>query len=139
MNPSQKSSDSIDEAFENRPDGHVLNLRVGGLVEVRSIEEILGTLDGDARLEALPFMPEMQKFCGHRFTVSRAGQQGVRRDRVQGPGTHEQCGAPRRLALRWSGSRGMPGEMLDVWKEAWLRRVKVPPGTDVRPGASSLS
>ena len=37
-------------------------LRTGDLVEVRSLDEVLATLDDRARLEALPFMPEMLKF-----------------------------------------------------------------------------
>ena len=39
---------------------HTLNLRVGELVEVRSEDEILATLDVDGELEGLPFMPEMR-------------------------------------------------------------------------------
>jgi hypothetical protein len=46
-----------------------LGLRVGELVEVRSQEEILATLDERGELDALPFMPEMLRFCGQRFTV----------------------------------------------------------------------
>ena len=137
MNPSQKSSDSIDEAFENRPDGRVLNLRVGELVEVRSIEEILGTLDGDARLEALPFMPEMQKFCGHRFTVSKRANKAC--DRIEFKGLRRMNNAVHLEGSRCDGAAhgGCQARCLIYWKEAWLRRVKVPPGTDVRPGASS--
>ena len=41
----------------------------GELVEVRSREEILGTLDADGRLENLPFMPEMLPYCGRQFRV----------------------------------------------------------------------
>jgi hypothetical protein len=46
-----------------------LGLRVGELVEVRSEEEILATLDDNAELDSLPFMPEMLEYCGARFTV----------------------------------------------------------------------
>src|ERR671937_3229694 len=45
-------------------------LRVGQVVEVRPAEEILATLDDDAATDALPFMPEMLRFAGRRFTVS---------------------------------------------------------------------
>ena len=48
-----------------------MELRVGELVEVRSAEEILPTLDGRGAYEALPFMPEMLRFCGRRFRVYR--------------------------------------------------------------------
>ena len=43
----------------------------GDVVEVRSAQEILRTLDTDASTEAMPFMPEMLQFVGQRFAVSR--------------------------------------------------------------------
>ena len=47
-------------AMPESADGlRALNLRAGEWVEVRSREEIVATLDEDARLEDLPFMPEM--------------------------------------------------------------------------------
>lgn len=44
----------------------------GAVVEVRSWPEIAATLDQNGMLEGLPFMPEMLRFCGRRFTVSRS-------------------------------------------------------------------
>ena len=41
-----------------------LNLRAGEIVEIRSKEEILATLDEKGRLDGLPFMPEMLEYCG---------------------------------------------------------------------------
>jgi len=46
-------------------------LRRGDLVEVKSPEEILQTLDNEGTLDRLPFMPEMIEFCGRRFQVSK--------------------------------------------------------------------
>jgi hypothetical protein len=40
-------------------------------VRVRSLREILSTLDKDGNLEGLPFMPEMARYCGKRFTISK--------------------------------------------------------------------
>ena len=48
-----------------------LYLRCGETVEVRSADEILRTLDDRGRLDALPFMPEMLRFCGRRFRVRK--------------------------------------------------------------------
>ena len=50
-------------------DKRARRLRVGEWVEVRSKEEILKTLDGRARLDGMPFMPEMFAFCGKKFQV----------------------------------------------------------------------
>ena len=46
-------------------------LRPGDLVEVKSPTEILSTLDGDGAVENMPFMPEMLRHTGRRYTVSR--------------------------------------------------------------------
>ncbi len=46
-------------------------LRPGDVVEVRSANEILATLDEDGSLDAVPFMPEMLRHVGKRFTVTR--------------------------------------------------------------------
>ena len=40
------------------------------MVEVRAPAEILATLDGEASVDAMPFMPEMLQYAGKRFTVS---------------------------------------------------------------------
>jgi hypothetical protein len=47
-------------------------LHVGDLVEVRSKEEILQTLDGNGQIEGMPFMPEMFAFCGRKFRVYKS-------------------------------------------------------------------
>ena len=44
-------------------------LCAGEWVEVLSKEEILRTLDQNGRLEDLPFMPQMFRYCGQRFQV----------------------------------------------------------------------
>jgi hypothetical protein len=41
------------------------------MVEVRSAGEILATLDADGKLDGMPFMPEMARYCGRRFRVLR--------------------------------------------------------------------
>ena len=46
-------------------------LRPGDLVEVRSAAEILATLDSDAAVDRMPFMPEMARHAGRRYTVTR--------------------------------------------------------------------
>ena len=46
-----------------------LNLKAGEWIEVRSREEVLATLDQRARLDNLPFMPEMLDYCGKQLRV----------------------------------------------------------------------
>ena len=73
-------------------------LRVGDLVEVRSADEIMATLDERGELENLPFMPEMLKFCGQRLTA-QSGAQAVRHHVRQRPSQNGERGAPDQLAL----------------------------------------
>lgn len=100
-----------------------LPLQPGDIVEVRGVDEIVGTLQADGTLDGLPFMPEMVPFCGRRFRVFRRA--------------HKTCDT-----IAWSGLRGMDRTVhledlrcdggahggcqagcLLFWKEAWLRRV----------------
>ena len=46
-------------------------LKPGDVVEVRAPAEILATLDSEASIESMPFMPEMLQYAGKRFTVTR--------------------------------------------------------------------
>ena len=114
-------------------DGH---LRAGDWVEVRSKEEILGTLDKRGELGALPFMPEMFQYCGQRFQVFKRA--------------HKTCDPPNGLAARRMASGvhlasvrcdgmahgGCQAGCLIFWKEAWLKRVA---GKDQNPPASANS
>lgn len=48
-----------------------IRCKAGDLVEVRSAEEILATLDERGCLDNMPFMPEMLELCGRSFRVYR--------------------------------------------------------------------
>jgi hypothetical protein len=98
----------------------VLNLQPGELVRVRSAREIFSTLDEKGTLEALPFMPEMLRFCGRTFPVFKRADK-----------TCDGTTAMRRMDntvhlgnLRCDGSShgGCDAGCLTYWKEAWLER-----------------
>lgn len=44
--------------------------REGQTVWVRNLRDILNTLDADGKLDGLPFMPEMTRYCGRPFSIS---------------------------------------------------------------------
>jgi hypothetical protein len=99
-----------------------MKLRVGEWVEVRSKEEILGTLDKKGRMEALPFMPQMFQYCGQRFKVYKRAHKTCDfvytiKSRWLHNGIH--------LDLRCDGAAygGCQHACLLYWKEAWLKRV----------------
>ncbi len=98
--------------------------RPGDIVEVRSPDEILSTLDAEGASDHLPFMPEMVGFCGQRFQVSkRAGAICF-----SGPGSPRGFKANDVVTLngvRCSGAAhdGCQKECMIFWREGWLRKV----------------
>ena len=99
------------------------SLRSGELVEVLSEVEILATLDENGELENLPFMPEMLKYCGGRFRVSKRADKTC--DRVEKTGNRRMRNTVHLEALRCNGAShdGCQAACTLFWKEAWLRRV----------------
>ncbi|MGH0036613.1 MAG: hypothetical protein ACQGVK_16435 [Myxococcota bacterium] len=100
-----------------------LGLRAGELVEVRSREEILSTLDADGRLDAQPFMPEMLEHCGRQFRVRASAHKTC--DTVDHSGARRMEDTVHLEDLRCSGQHhgGCQAECLLFWKEAWLKRA----------------
>ena len=103
---------------------HVLDLRVGELVEVRSEPEILATLDENGELEDLPFMPEMLQFCGQRFRVGKLALKLC--DTINWTGMYRMRHAVHLQGVRCDGQAhgGCQAGCLVYWKEAWLKRVE---------------
>ncbi|MGB8326132.1 MAG: hypothetical protein WCE48_00995 [Steroidobacteraceae bacterium] len=98
-------------------------LRAGEWVEIRSKEEILATLDGNGRIEQMPFMPEMLKFCGQRVRVSKRAHKTC--DPVNGLQSRRLPRAVHLEDLRCDGAAhaGCQAGCLLFWKEAWVKRV----------------
>jgi hypothetical protein len=98
-------------------------LKVGDLVEVRSVREILETLDKKGQLEGLPFMPQMFQYCGRRFRVYKRA--------------HKTCDTVFPVRGRWManavhletrcvglGYGECQAGCLIFWKDAWLKTLK---------------
>jgi len=111
----------------------MLGLRVGDLVEVRSVEEILATLDDRGELENLPFMPEMARFCGQRMTVHKVAHKLC--DTISRSGIRKMANAVHLAGARCDGSAhgGCQTACSMYWKESWLKRVE--PGAPVLEAA----
>lgn len=111
--------------------------RVGDLVEVRSKEEILTTLDQRGCTDRLPFMPEMLQYCGRRFRVSAVAHKTC--DMIGELGTSRRLQATVHLAgLRCDGLAhdGCQAECNLFWKDNWLKPAddKVSSLARPRPG-----
>jgi hypothetical protein len=98
-------------------------LRRGDIVEVRSAEEILATLDEHGALDALPFMPEMVAYCGRRFSV--IGRTEKVCDTIKDLNSRRipDCVFLDDPRCDGSGHDGCQAECRLYWKEAWLKRV----------------
>jgi hypothetical protein len=112
-------------------------LRPGDVVEVKSAEEILATLDEDGSLDSMPFMPEMVRYAGQRFTVTRRVDKIC--DTIAATGSRRMHATVYLDDLRCDGSGhgGCQAGCLIYWKEAWLRRVDVHAGLAAAPEAGT--
>ena len=114
---------------------------VGDMVEVRSKEEILQTLDAGGQLDGMPFMPEMFQFCGQQFRVYKRAHKTC--DYTTGyPYRSARLPAAVHLETRCDGTAhgGCQAGCLLYWKKAWLKPVtndaEIPrPGTGVSLGS----
>jgi hypothetical protein len=103
-----------------------MDLRVDDWVEIRSKDEILATLDRDGRLDGLPFMPPMFKYCGQRFRIFKSAHKTC--DTVSGNYTGRRLEDGVHLNLRCDGQAygGCQAGCLMFWKTAWLKPVEGP-------------
>ncbi len=95
------------------------HLLPGTIVRVRSLPEIVATLDREGKLEGLPFMPEMAKYCGKVFLVSKRiertceeSEEGMRRIKNVVFLDNLRCDG--------NAHGGCQKRYLIFWKEDWL-------------------
>lgn len=95
------------------------DFRRGQFVTVRSLDEILATLDSDGKFDGLPFMPEMTPLCGKTFRVHRRAEKTC----VEGVGMRGMKDTVFLEGLRCDGSAhdGCQRGCLFFWKEVWLK------------------
>ena len=105
-----------------------VELRTGDWVEVKTSSEIGGTLADDGTLDGLPFMPEMEEYCGRRFRVLRRAEKTCIEFPDGGYNIREFRNNDVFLleGLRCSGMNhdGCQRLCMLFWKRAWLRRVE---------------
>lgn len=100
-----------------------LDLQPGEWVEVKSMKEVLGTLDARGCLKGLAFSNDMYGFCGQRLRVQsrvhtildeETGKIRTVKDTVTLAGTtcRKYMGCARQMPL--------------LWREGWLKRVDSP-------------
>jgi hypothetical protein len=122
---------AVDGSTRTVPVPASLRLRAGEWIEVRSLEEILSTLDESAALDGLPFMPEMVQYCGKRFRVHKSAHKTC--DTIEHYVIRRMQDAVHLEGLRCDGEghAGCQAGCLLFWKEAWLKRCDGAAGAEV--------
>jgi hypothetical protein len=99
----------------------IQNLQPGEWIEVKSRDEILSTLDQNAKHRGLRFVPEMYDFCGRRFRVFK------RVEKICIENTPDVRRITNTVLLAGGicqgGGIGCDRACFHFWREAWLRRV----------------
>ena len=110
------------------------SLRAGDVVEVRSLDEILATLDEQGELDALPFMPEMRPVLRPAHDRVQGGQQDCATPSTGNAALRRMRDAVHLTGARCDGSGhdGCQAACLLFWRTAWLRPVAPNAPTPVR-------
>ena len=108
-----------------RPIQEVLALQPGELVEVKSIDEVMATLDRNRRHKGLLWMTGMSKYCGKQYRVYR------RVERIMLESSGELRNMKNTVLLEDVMCDGRDFGACDrscfhFWREAWLRRIAGP-------------
>jgi hypothetical protein len=100
-----------------------LKLVAGEIVEVRSQDEILATLDEKGMMDLMPFMPEMLQYCGKRFRVFKQAHKTC--DNIQDWSMRRVKNAVHLAGVRCDGRAhgNCDAGCMIFWREAWLKRV----------------
>jgi len=107
----------------------ILNLQPGELVEVRSKEEIIATLDKDQKNRGLWFDSEMLPYCGGIYRVLRRVHRIVDERTGKIVNMKYPCIVLEGVVCKSDYHRLCPRAIYPYWRESWLKRavnVEVP-------------
>lgn len=101
-----------------------IGLEPGELVEVKSHQEILATLDREGKNRGLSFDAEMVPYCGQRFRVLRRVETLVDERTGELRSLPGPCLILDGVVCRGHYHRLCPRASYPYWREIWLRRVE---------------
>jgi hypothetical protein len=107
-----------------------LNLQPGELVQVRSKEEIVATLDKQNRNRGLLFDTEMVPYCGGIYRVLRRVHHIVDEKTGTMMNMRNPCIVLEGVFCKSDFHRLCPRAIYSYWRENWLRRVSVTAETE---------
>jgi hypothetical protein len=94
---------------------------VGDEVEVRSLDEIRSTLDATGCLAAMPFMREMERFCGRKLRVVRIVDKIYDYNRTRLMRHLDRCVLLSGLRCDGADHGGCQAACYLLWRVEWLR------------------
>jgi hypothetical protein len=100
-----------------------LGLQVGELVRVKSREEILPTLNGDALNRGMGFDAEMSRHCGRTARVHARVNRVIDERTGQMLTMKNPCIILENLYCEGAYNRNCPREFVPFWREIWLERI----------------
>jgi hypothetical protein len=100
-----------------------LNLQPGELVEVRSIEEIVATLNRENRNRGLLFDGEMTPYCGGIYRVLRRVHRIINENTGKMMEMKFPCIILEGVVCKSDYHRLCPRAIHSYWRENWLKRV----------------
>jgi hypothetical protein len=104
----------------------ILNLQPGELVEVRSKEEIMATLDKDQRNRGLWFDSEMLPYCGGIYRVLRRVHRIIDEKTGKLIDMKYPCIVLEGVVCKSDYHRLCPRAIYPYWRENWLKRASAP-------------
>jgi hypothetical protein len=108
----------------------LLNLQPGELVEVRSKEEIMATLDKDQKNRGLWFDSEMLPYCGGIYRVLRRVHRIVDEKTGKLVNMKNPCIVLEGVVCKSDYHRLCPRAIYPYWRESWLKRASNVPASD---------
>jgi len=115
-----------------------LDLQPGELVRVKSLKEIVATLDVNNTNRGMSFDGEMVRFCGREFRVLRRVEQIIDEQTGEMIRFKNPCIVLEDVTCVGAYHRQCPRGIYPYWREIWLERVESS-ATDHRASASSRS
>jgi hypothetical protein len=113
-----------------------LDLQPGELVQVRSKEEIIATLDDDQKNRGLLFDSEMVPYCGGIYRVLRRVHHIIDEKTGKMMNMKYPCIILEGVACKSDFHRFCPRAIYHYWRESWLRRA---PDVSVVPAAEQMA
>ena len=111
------------EGAAGKTPAELLNLQPGELVEVRSKEEIMATLDKGQKNRGLWFDSEMLPYCGGIYRVLRRVHRIVDEKTGKLVNMKNPCIVLEGVVCKSDYHRLCPRAIYPYWRETWLKRV----------------